>query len=159
MSDPPLPTEASGYGDQPFGSSPYGIGTPATAKDEPAASAGSRYLNPDTRDYQIDPNTDQVAQMPPTRQRVLLAVMTLLSSSTAIPGLGLRAPRKIGINYVAQTKASIRAALAHLTIEDAPVIQIERIDVVKCGVGRILVTISYIDLLTGLPDTTETIIQ
>ena len=159
MSDPPITTEASGVGTQPFGSSPYGLGTPATVNDEPAASAGSRYLNPFSKDYQIDPNTDQAAQMPPTRQRVLIAVMTVLNSATAIPGLGLRAPRKIGINYIAQTKASVRASLAHLVIEDAPVIEIERIDVIKLGVGRILVTISYIDLLTGLPDTTETIIQ
>lgn len=134
------------------GTGPAGLSTPAEVAVSPLPSAGSRYINPSSGDYQIDAATGQFAQMPPTRQRVLLALKTVFGSSTAAPDFGLRAPRKIGRNYVAQTKQEVRAALRHLTLENAPVILITAIDVVRIGSSRVVATVSYVDLKTGQPD-------
>ena len=153
--DPAVTVPSTGFGVMPYGFAPFGVGAPASVADAPKNSAGSRYLNPQTGDYELAGATGQQAQMPPTRQRVLLAVKTVKGSSTANPQFGFAAPRKIGTNFVAQTTASIRSAVSHLTNEDAPVIRIERIDVLRTGVGRLVVTISYVDLLTGQVDSAE----
>lgn len=139
------------------GSGPAGLLSPATVDASPTPSAGSRYINPVTGDYEIDPATGQFAQMPPTRQRVLLALKTAFGSATAQPQFGLRSPRKIGRNYVAQTKQEVRAALRHLTQENSPVIAITAIDVVRIGSSALVVTVSYIDVKTGQSDTVSSI--
>lgn len=136
----------------PAGISPAGLFTPALAANAPAPSAGSRYVNPATGDYEIDPATGQAAQMPPTRQRVLLALNTVFGSSVAVPDFGLRTPRKIGPRFVGETKAAARSALRHLTREDGPVIRIDAITVDVFSPGKALLTVSYTDLTTGRPD-------
>lgn len=159
MSTPPITTTSKGFGTAAFGTSPFGIGTPATVAAAPAPSAGSRYINPVSRDYEIAASTGQQAQMPRARQQVLLALMTVYGTSTAVPDFGLRAPRKIGTNFKAQTKAAARYALRHLTREDAPIIRIQSIAVDVVGTGRAVLTVSFFDIKTGQPDTARTIVQ
>jgi hypothetical protein len=149
---PPIETEGLGFGMMSAGTAPAGLGTPATVAVSPAVSAGSRYINPVTRDYQIAYDTGQQAQMPPARQRVLLALTTLKGSSTAAPLFGLEAPRKMGNRFVASMQGAVRAALAHLTLADSPVIKIQRIDVRVPQGGRAITTVSYVDLSTGAND-------
>ena len=153
MSTPPITVPSAGAGAAPAGSSAAGIGTVATVAAAPKPGAGSRFINQLTGDYEVDPTTGQYAQMPPVRQRVMLALTTVIGTSTAQPQLGLKAPRKIKSTYVAEMQIAVRSALRHLTREDAPVIRIQAIDVVKIGVGRVRVTVSYLDLTTGRPDT------
>lgn len=150
--DPPIATPAMGAGHAPAGSSPAGHGTPATAAAGPDPSAGSRYVNPTTRDYQLNPVTGQMAQMPPTRQKVLLALMTARGSSTAKPRFGLAPPRKMGSRFVNEMRQSVRAALSHLTQESNPMIRLQRIDVKVPRGGRAIVTVVYVDLSTGRID-------
>lgn len=134
----------------PAGTGPAGLGTPALVADAPADKAGSRYLNPITKDYQL--SAGQFAQMPPVRQQVLLALTTARGSSTAQPAFGIRSPRKVGGRFVAEMRVAVRAALAHLTTESRPRIRIERIDVEKVSTGHVRTTVSYVDLTTGRPD-------
>jgi hypothetical protein len=130
---------------------PFGPGTPLVAAAPPTGTAGVRYLNPATRDYQQDGATGQLAQMPSLRQRVLLSLMTVLGSSSALPLLGIRIPRKQGPQFESEITAEIRFSLRQLT----DVEQIARLDGVKVergAGGRARVTVSYTDLDTGHSD-------
>lgn len=141
----------AGFGLLPFGTGPYGFGTPTTGAAPPVGAAGSRYINPVTRDYQIDPATGQQAQMPPLRQRVLLAVMTVLRSSTALPGMGINLPKKMGTTYEVETQNAVLLAVRQMT-DVEKVMRVDRIDVKRTGTGRSEITISYTDLTTGEQD-------
>lgn len=149
---PPIETEEQGAGTMAAGIGPGGLLVTATVAASPDKSAGSRFLNPRTRDYEVDSTSGQFAQMPPTRQRVLLALMTRKGSATAWPTFGLRVPDKIRSTFAAEMQANTREALSHLTREDAPVIVIDAITVEIPSPGRAILTVSYTDLLTGESD-------
>lgn len=134
----------------PFGTGPFGLGTPATLTAPPDGASGCRYLNPVTRDYEQDSTTGHLAQMPPVRQRVLLALLTLRTSSTAVPAFGVKLPSKIGTTFDAEVRAAIYLALRHLT-ETEKAIRVERIDVEK-AYGRARMTVVWTDLTTGAED-------
>jgi len=135
----------------PFGVGPYGFGTPVTGVAPPSGAAGSRYINPQSRDYEIDPVTKQQAQMPGVRQRVLLAVTTVLRSSTAVPGMGIDMPKKMGTSYEAQVRNAVLASLRQM-IEVEKVLRVDAILVKRTGTGRSQITISFTDLTTGEQD-------
>lgn len=149
---PPIETSEQGAGTMAAGTGPGGLLVPATVAASPSKSAGSRFLNPITRDYELDQSTNQFAQMPPTRQRVLLALMTKKGSATANPEFGLAVPDKIRSTFAAEVNVSARAALGHLTREDAPVISIDAITVDVPSPGRAILTVSYTDISTGESD-------
>lgn len=89
--------------------------------------------------------------MPPLRQRVLLAVMTVLRSSTAVPTMGVNMPKKMGTTYQVEAQNAVLLALRQM-IEVEKVLRVDRIDVKKTGTGRSEITISYTDLTTGEQD-------
>lgn len=130
---------------------PYGPDTPVTSAAPPTGDAGSRYLNPATRDFQQDSASKQLAQMPAVRQRVLLAVMTEQRSSTALPDFGILRPRKVGPSFEAQVTASVRSSLRQL-VEVERLVRIDGIKVERGASGRQRVTISYTDISVGAPD-------
>ena len=136
----------------PFGVGPFGFGTPVTGVAPPTGAAGSRYINPQTRDYEIDPTTKQQAQMPGLRQRVLLAVTTVLASSTAVPGMGVALPKKMGTSYEAQVRNAVLMSLRQM-IDVEKVLRVDAIIVKRTGSGRSQITISYTDLATGEQET------
>ena len=105
----------AGAGIDSAGLGPCGLGTPVSGSAKPTGSAGVRYINPATRDYQQDSVTGQLAQMPSVRQRVLLALMTTRTSASVQPKFGIQLPRKIDGRFLAQTEQSVRYALRHLT--------------------------------------------
>lgn len=152
MSEVPVETPALGFAECAFATTPLGLGTPGLPGSVPAPGDGSRFLNPQSRDWEIDPATTQLAQMPPTRQRVLLALLTVRGSATAVPGFGFTPPTKIGALFEAQTRNAVRTALRHLTNEEAPVISIDNIDVVKVAPGRVVLTVEFTDLATSESD-------
>lgn len=143
----------SAYGTMPFGTGPFGLGTPTSLTAPPTGTAGVRYLNPASRDYEVDPATGQLAQMPSIRQRVLLAVTTLFRSSTAVPTFGIKLPRKMGTTFPAEADAAVRSALRHLTETEA-LIRINSVTTERYG-GRARITVAWTDLSTGLEDRTE----
>lgn len=140
-----------GFGVYPSALSPFGLGTPIPATAPPTGTAGTRYLNPATGDYEQDPVTRQLAQMPTTRQRVLLAVMTLRDSMSVNRGFGVRLPRKMGTFFESEVTQAVRAALRHLT-DTEQVIRIDSITVERGSGSRARIVISFTDLTTGNPD-------
>lgn len=130
---------------------PFGPGTPLTSAAPPTGEAGVRYLNPATRDYQQDSRTKQLAQMPSLRQRVLLSLMTVLGSSSALPSLGIRIPRKMGPQFEAELTTEIRFALRQL-VDVENVMRLDSVLVERGVGGRARGTVSYTDLDTGKSD-------
>jgi len=137
----------AGFGSIGVGTGAFGLGAPVSGEAPPNGPAGSRWINPATRDFEVDSTTKQLAQMPPVRQRVLLALITLVGSSSVLPTFGIRLPRKMGDRFEAQCRVAVTAALRQLT-EVEQLIEIQRIDVVKGSGGRSLITVSYRNLET-----------
>jgi hypothetical protein len=140
----------AGAGIAPAGMTPFGVGTPATGAEPPSGPAGSRYINPVTRDYQVDPTTGQFAQMPPVRQRVLLAVLTARNSS-AVPGFGTRLPPNMDESFESAVRAEITRALNQLTQVER-VCRLDAVLVKRGRLGRAQITIVFVDLTTGTRD-------
>jgi len=136
----------SGFGNSPLGSAPFGVGTPATGDAPPEGPTGSRYLNPQTRDLELDPTTGMLAQMPGTRQRVVLALFTLRGSSTVLPTMGVRLPRGMIESFERDMQNNIREALRREVTERA--IRIDDILVTRNAGGRADITVEYTDLST-----------
>lgn len=135
----------------PIGSTPFGFGTPVAAPLPPTQGpALSRYIDPGSGDFYIDPFVGQFGSMPSLRQRVLLIMNTELGSSTAMPTLGVPRPKKIDQSYVATTRAAIRSACYRLTDVER-VMQILDIVIDKKPGGRIAVTLVYRDLTIAQP--------
>ncbi len=139
---------SDGFGLLPFGLGPFGLETPDDPPDPPTGTAGSRYIDPATGDYALDAVTGQLQQMPRTRQRVLLALVTLRKTATTVPTFGNKLPRKMGTSFEFETKQAVRLALRHLT-DSEQVIRIESLTVERGRNSRALVTVSYTDLETG----------
>lgn len=140
----------AGFGTLGFGSGPLGLGTPITAEAPPDGPAGCKFINPATGDFEQDADTHQLKQMPAARQAVLLALRTLQGSSSAIPGFGVRMPRKMGDTFEAEAKSAITTALAHLTGSGR--IRLDGVKVEKGLGGRARFTISFTDTSTGVKD-------
>lgn len=141
----------SGFGTISFGTGPYGLGTPVSASVPPEGAAGIRYINPATRDYEQDPDTRQLKQMPRARQQVLLALTTLRGSASTLPEFGVRLPRKMGDRFEAETLTAVKTALRHLT-DTQKVIRLDRVQVEKGRGGRARITVVYTDTSTGRDD-------
>jgi len=142
---------SDGFGLMPFGLGPFGLETPDDPPEPPTGTAGSRYINPATGDYETDGVTGQLKQMPRTRQRVLLALVTLRRSASTSPGFGGKYPRKMGTTFEIETRQAVLFALKHL-IEVEKAIRIENI-LIERGLGsRARITVSYTDLDTNEPD-------
>lgn len=140
-----------GYGIYPSAVSPFGLGTPLPAAAPPNGPSGTRFIDAATGDYKQDPTTKQLAQMPSTRQRVLLAVKTIQQSSTVNPKFGIRSPRKMGTFFESEQRQAVREALAHLT-DTEQVIRVDAITVERGLHGRSRTIIAFVDLTTGKPD-------
>lgn len=143
----------------PIGSTPFGFGTPIAAPLPPTQGpALSRFIDSNTGDYYIDPEVGQFGSMPSLRQRVLLIINTEIGSSSALPDLGIRRPKKIDESYIATTRASIRRACYRLT-DIERIMQIHDIIVEKQTGGRIAITLVYKDVTAqpGLQTVTSVI--
>ncbi len=133
-----------------MGTSPFGVGTPASATEPPSGPAGSRYLNPVTRDYEVDSSTGQFKQMPGTRQRVLLTVLTVRDSS-GVRGFGVKLPPRMGETFERQVENELRRALRTMTEVEKSLL-INGITVERGLGGRARITIAFTDLVTGDQD-------
>lgn len=123
----------SGAGFAPFGTSPFGIGTPTTSSgregtlltDANGTAQGSRNLDARTKQWTFDSNGRTVG-MENAGNLVLMYLSTVLNSS-AWAG-GLNSPGGvIGSNFAARRQSDIRTALKPLT--DNRIIRIDRVTV------------------------------
>ncbi len=142
----------SGAFDSPLGSTPFGAGTPLPAGAPPTGlSTFVRFIDGVTGDFQQDAATGHLAQMPLVRQRVFLALVTRLGSSSVLPGFGLKRPTKIDNSIVRTMQAAARVALYQLT-DVEKVVRIDDLIVEQVTSGRVQLTVLYTDLSTGNPD-------
>lgn len=142
-----------GLGNAALGSTPYGLGTPATADAPPkAVPIGSRFLNPRTRDWQLDSVTGQYAQHDALSARVLRRLLTSRGTSSAIPTLGIRMPAKIDGAFTRRVQDAVRLAL-HWEIDVEKVLRLDSVavEVADSPTGRVRVTVSFTDLETLTP--------
>lgn len=137
----------AGFADSPFALTPFGTGTPAEANPPPTRRIpGARYVNPSTRDYQLD-DENELARMPTVRQQMLLAVTTLLESSAVEPGRGIKLPEKIDENFSSRVRVSVERATAEIVSSGRATVDNVRTEILQTG--RALILISYTDLTTG----------
>lgn len=146
----------SGWGSQPFGTSPYGLGTPAVAsdlggsilRDETTGEArGSRKIDPSTGDYVLD-DTGRIAGMSDIHQLVILAVSTT-KGSAAVRRLGqeLKLIDRITPSTPRRIDATLRAAVQHLV--NPGLIEVVDTDVSVVRSGVVLARLHWRDLTTG----------
>lgn len=154
----------SGWGSQPFGSSPYGIGTPAVAdalggstlRDASTGEQlGSRKIDPATGDYVLDEN-GRILGMSSITQLVLLAVSTT-KGSAAMRQLGqeLRKIDRITSNLPRRVDNTLRAAVQHIVNRGLIEVVGTEVEVVRPGV--VLARMRWRDLSSG--KTNEAIIN
>lgn len=140
-----MSTPATGFGTSAVGLSPFGVGTPATASEPPDPARGAAFIDPRTRDYVVGAD-GELERMPPTRQRVLLALLHLRDSSSIDPD-GTALPRQINRFYRRRSEIEIRRRLAPLVRDGS--LRIDGIDVELSGFGGATHLVRYTDLLTG----------
>jgi hypothetical protein len=145
----------AGFGTMSAGLGPFGLGSPASASLPPEGAAGCRWINPVTRSYEQDEDTRQFKQMPSVRQRVYLAIATLLGSSSTLTTQGIRLPQKMGDSYEGEVKAAVALALRQMT-DIEKVLRIDGVTVLKGRGQRSRTTVSFTDLTTGKADRVST---
>jgi hypothetical protein len=112
-----------GFGISPFGTCPYGTGTPLAAPipsgrifaNGATGQEGSRRIHEGTGDYVFD-DTGRVLGMSATRQMMLLALSTVkTSAATANLGHELRKILDIGPDFERRVRNAVESACKHLT--------------------------------------------
>lgn len=138
----------SGFGTQPYGTSQYGIGVPASPDMLPIGPSGfTRWIDPVTGDYATDSTTGHFEQTTALRQRVLIRLRTVLGSSTAFMLRGMKLPKKIGAGFAEQVQQAVRDCLRQET-DIEKVMEILSITVETSG-ARSATHLRYKDLTTG----------
>lgn len=150
----------AGIGSQPFGSSPYGVGTPDVAADlggtvlaesGTGSQKGSRYIDPRTGDYALNTSTGRIAGMDDVKQLVLLRMKTT-KGSAAYQRLGheLKKIDRITNNVQTRIAATIEEAVEDLVT--GGLIETVALDIQVIRPGVIFARFAWRNLLTGLED-------
>ena len=148
-----MPTTGDG-----IGTSPFGVGTPASAAAPPTDPPGMvRYINPSTRKPEISSVTGHFKTMPKTRQRVLIIMMTIRGSSSVLRDFGLGKPDKVIVDTIqAEMEREVNRAFDDMVrIEKA--IRIDDVIVEPGDFGRVAVTLVYTDLTIRQTDQRVTV--
>lgn len=144
----------AGFGLTPMGLAPFGLGTPLAAPNAATGTWGSRFLDPLTKDWSLDPATGQYRQMPPVRQRVYFALAETFGSSTVRRDDGLLLPDKMGDGFERLQEAAVRQALRQLTDVER-VIRLTLVLTNKLSSQRAHTLVQWVDLTTGEEDFLE----
>jgi len=142
-----------GVGISPVGLFPAGFALPETAADPPDGPDQARYLDYLLRDYVLR-SDGELERMPITRQRVLLALSTLLESSTVQPEFGVRLPGIIDQQDEAAVRSAVRVALRHLTSDGSVLLKAVTVNSSDV-IGRSQITVEYEDTSTLDSDKVE----
>jgi len=142
----------SGLGDSPVGlSTPFGVGVPDEAVAPPTvAPEQARFIDPISRDYVVA-DDGEYQRMPRLRQRVLLALTTEQGSSSVLQQFGFNPPNRIDTTFERRATNSVQSALAFLIT--AKELHLDAVSVALPRPGRVRLSVSYTDLLTGKADT------
>lgn len=135
------------------GGFPFGSGTPLPSAAPAFGPFGSPWLNSASRDYEIDPNTRQLKQMPTIRQRVFFTLATTRGTMAADIAFGVQLPPVINSSWEAQAEQEIRSGFIQMT-DVEKVIRIDLITFAFFTAGRVQTTVQYTDLTTGIADQT-----
>lgn len=139
----------AGFGDSGFAITPFGSGTPLALVAPPTKPPEhAAFIDPVTRDYVLDIE-GAAARMPEVRQQMVLAVTTLIGSSSVEPQRGIRQPEKIDENIDRAMLEAVTAATAHVIRAKRATLDAVTTEVVS--MGRLRTTISYTDLISGTP--------
>jgi len=134
-----------GAGLAPAGLSPAGYGAPATGSLIVSAPQTTSALDRSTRDYSYDASGNRV-QSTPANQRVYLACLTALGSSS-VPGFGLAPPpRTITKRYQQERQDAYQRAFADLQRDG--VAQLISIQIDRVTGTHITETVRWRDLTT-----------
>ncbi len=130
-----------------FAISPFGAGSTAFGKAPPTVTAKrAAYIDPRTRDYVLDSEGER-QRMPEVRQQFLLALTTLLASSSADQTKGILLPQKVTDDLQRQVRTAVVTACKHITDAGRAVITNVVAEVLQTG--RVQITVSYDDLTIG----------
>lgn len=146
----------SGFGKQPAGTSPYGLGTPAVApvpggvvlrNELTGRSEGGRYIDPITKDYTFDDH-GRLLGMPNVRQMVQLALSTTRGTS-AVKDLGneLSKVDRITANVERRVRDICTLATRHLI--DARLIEVVSVTTERAKATALRIRFKYRDLTTS----------
>lgn len=151
----------SGFGDQPAGGSPYGLGTPSVQADlggkalrvaNSNKQTGSRYFDPQKKDYVIG-DDGRIEGMDDVQQLVVLAVTTTLgSSSDSDLGQTLRSIDRITSNIEKRVESTLTQAVSRLVADGLIQVLGVRVTIVRPGVVH--VRFQWRNLLSGLDNET-----
>lgn len=134
-----------------LGTGPMGFGDPNEADDPPPEAVYlSNWVSPASKQYEIDPDTGALAEVPPIRGRVIYCMTQVLGSSALLPDDGIEYPKRVDETFDTKVRNAVRTALRQLT-DVEKVIRIEAIVVQERG-RRSRGLVQYTDLTTGLPD-------
>ncbi len=110
----------------PFGTVPFGYGTPAIAnpnvglvfRKTDSSLGNNRFIDPSTRDYVIDTETGRIVGQDAMQQMVYLALVTVKESSAVFDlGQNFTSIKVITENIEAQITNEVKRALNHLTVK------------------------------------------
>lgn len=133
----------------PLGS-PLGTGIPATADQRPPGASFSRYLDGKGQ-YVINAETGRYENMPPVRQRLVIALRHLMGSSTVAPD-GMRYPKIVSKRTKNELQTEVRRVSRQMT-EIEKVMKLEDVIIEPTEwASRVIVTVKFEDLTTGQQD-------
>lgn len=129
----------AGFGTQPLGVGPFGVGTPAAASefggkpqnDESGVSQSTRFIDPKTRQFVFDAN-GQALGMGAVQQMVQIIASTQLGSSS-VRGLGNRAHQIEDAGDSLETEIRACWTDAYAAMVRDQLIEILAIDVTRFG--------------------------
>lgn len=130
----------------PFGTVPFGYGTPAIAnpnvglvfRKTDSSLGNNRFIDPATRDYVIDEETGRIVGQDAMQQMVYLALVTVKESSAVFDlGQNFTSIKVITANIEAQITNEVKRALNHLTVKKQITINNVFVDVDANHVARI----------------------
>lgn len=139
----------TGLGTMALGTSPLGFGDPteATAPPKPQ-TLFSTWVSPALKDYEIDPETRQLGEVPAILGRIIYLLTQEKGSSSLLPNDGIEYPVLVTEDFDKRVEASVRKALRQLTTVER-VITVDAV-VVELAGARTRYLLRYTDLTTGL---------
>lgn len=129
-----------GFGMSPFGTAPFGFGSVVQANPNVGRvfgkannSVGSgKFINPETRDYQMDPNTGRLIGQDSAQQLVYLALITVKGTSI-VTGMGqeFSTIKTVSDDFLVKATNLVKASLKLLIDTRVIVLNEVKIDLVN----------------------------
>lgn len=147
-----MTTPKKGFGLAPFGSSIFGYGSPALANPNIGKALATttgvgevRFINPKTKDYEMDPATGKLLGGTDTQQLVYLALVTV-SNSSAVQSLGqgISKIKLITSNLQRQVENEVQLALRSLIIKN--IISLDSVTVDRDRNNAVIIVVAWTDL-------------